>query len=467
MTKWYYPAAVGVFGLLCHVLGWEYFFFTVIVLAVVYICVFNRNSLRLIPLLFVSLVSLSRVNNTYIYIRSFDSFIRNTGGLIYIILLSVTFLSATGYLFIYKLVKEKSARDSLKNSKLIVGLLALTVVCFTGGLFSPSYTLTSVVIAAALASAVIVTFVFFLGTVEWDKDSFNFVCDCATVMIAVIAIQMGLLYLTDSVFRGLISRDPRAAKGMIWLGWAPSNLIAITIAIVLPLVLYRMCTAKYPLIYFAVAFAAVVAMIYTFCRNTAVFALPMFLAVSIYALVKAKEKKTLRIAYAVTAGLGGILILIFLPQITGSLNFFESRGLGDSGRFELYRKAVDHFRAWPVFGVGFGHLTGGAERIGVSLYHNHILQILASMGIAGLAVYGFHRFQTVRLLVKKRDKENMFIFIGIGMVVLTALLDNTLFNPMMLILYAVLLVMLEKNTGLLNRPFAKYKERAAECRPYT
>jgi len=450
MTKWYYSVTVGVFGLLSHVFGWEYFFFTVIALATVYICIFNKNSLRLIPLLFISFVSLSRVNNTYVYIRSFESFIQSTVELVYIIFLSVIFLSAVVYLFVFKLVKEKSARESLKKSNLLLGLLALAAAYLIGGLFSPSYTLTSVGIALALAGTLVVTFVFFLVTVEWNKDSFSFVCDCATVMAAVIAVQMGLLYVTDSVFRNLVSNDPHRAKGMIWLGWAPSNLIAITIAIVLPLVLYRMCTAKYSLIYFAVALIAVIAMIYTFCRNTALFALPMFLAVSVFALVKAKDKGALRIAYGVTAGLGGVLILIFLPQITGSLNFFESRGLGDSGRFELYRKAVDHFLTWPVFGVGFGHLTGGAERIGVSLYHNHLLQFLASMGIVGLVVYGFHRFQTVRLLIKKRDKVNIFIFISIGMVVLTGLLDNTLFNPMMLILYTVMLVMLEKTTKLNN-----------------
>ncbi|MCL2369718.1 MAG: O-antigen ligase family protein [Firmicutes bacterium] len=443
MTKWYYPAVIGIFCLLCHSFGWEYFYFSTITLVAVYICIFNRNGLRLIPLLLFSLIALSRVNNSYIFITDFDSFITGIGGIIYLTILGIILFAALLYLFVFKLVKECNARKALTKSKLLLGLIVLAISYFAGGLFTAGYTLSGLWLAASLSAVLLSVFVYFVVTVEWDRASFEFVCECATVMAAVIAVQMGLLYLTEPTLRYLTSSNSNAAKSMIFLGWSPSNLIGIKTALILPFVLYRMYNAKQPIVYFVVVCAALFAIIYTFSRNAVMFAVPMFLAVSVFALLRAKGKKTLWVAYSVTAAIGIITLIAFWTPIINSLDFFNSLGIEDRGRFDLYRAAVEHFFSAPIFGVGFGYLTGETERIGYSLYHNHILQFLASMGIVGLAAYGFHRAQTVKLLIKKIDRIKIFIFISIVMFVLTASLDNTLFNPGMLVIYALVMVMLE------------------------
>jgi len=57
--------------------------------------------------------------------------------------------------------------------------------------------------------------------------------------------------------------------------------------------------------------------------------------------------------------------------------------------------------------------------------------------------YGFHRYGTIKLLIKKFDLVNIFIFISIGMFITTSLINNTLFSPLAMVIYSLAMVLLE------------------------
>ena len=461
----FYPIIVGVICFLCHSFGLELIFFTLVAITAVYICFCNGNSLRMIPLVLMSLIAMSHVNNEYMHGRGLTDFIADSrAGLIYLVFL----MSVFGVAIIYFLGRRLANKPSrlwegsaeyadkpsehkglllLKNSKLLPGLLIFGAMYLLAGAFFSEYEASSFGYSIGLFAVLVPVFALVLLTIEWDKKSFDYVCDCATVMLAVIALQIGLLYITDPYLADLVYTEPRRAKSLVFLGWAASNLIANMIAVTLPFVLYRMVTAKQPLIYFAVAGAAVIAMIYTFSRTAALFALPMYGLVSMFALFKAKGRKFLWIAYGILAAIALIMLPVFWTEIIQSLNFFSVTGWGDSDRYLRWDLGLEHFTDWPVFGVGFSHLTyvlGQQEgRLRFALYHNYIIQLIASMGMFGLLAYLFHRYQTVKLLIKKFDFVNVFIFISIGMFITTSLVNNTLFSPLTMVVYSLVMVMLE------------------------
>jgi len=465
MAGRFYPIIVGAVCLLCHSLGLELIFFTLVAVAAVYICFCNGNSLRMIPLVLMSLIAMSHVNNEYMHGRGLTDFIAdNNAGLIYLILLMAVFGMAITYFLARKVAKkpsrlweayaqyadkpfEQKGLAVLRKSKLLFGLLIFGATYLLAGAFFSGYETSSLGYSMGLFAVLVPVFVLILLTVEWDKKSFDYVCDCMTVMLAVVALQIGLLYITDPDLANLVYTEPRAAKSLIFLGWAASNLIANMIAVILPFVLYRMVTSKQPLVYFAVAGAAVIGMVYTFSRTGALFVLPMYALVSIFALFKAKGRKWLWITYGISAVIALIVLSAFWTDITRSLNFFFSQGGNDSERFVRWEYGIGHFIDWPVFGVGFSYLTNvlGQQdgRLRFALYHNYIVQLIASMGMIGLLAYLFHRYQTIKILIKKFDRVNVFIFISIGMFVTTSLVNNTLFSPLTMVIYSIAMVMLE------------------------
>ena len=439
-AKKYYIAGVAVLGLVCHTFGLEYLYFTAAALLAVYVALTDGNGLRLLPPALAGMTVPSRINNNYYGDRLFFS--GSAGGAAYLCVLGTVTAAALAVIVVRSVRKNGF---SAKRYKLLPGLIALTAAITAGGLFFSGYNALSFFIALYYLAVILGLYLFLAVTIEWDAKSFGYICDTAVAVVAVIAAQVGILYATNASLRAGFD------KNLIVFGWTISNCAAILIAVYLPLVLYRMITAKQPLTYFVIALAGVVAVVYTLCRSAALIALPMYLAVSAYALVKGRNAKTLRIAYIIAAVIGAAALILLRGQIADSLRFFSETGLNDRGRFSLYRLALQNWRRAPVFGTGFGYMRDkSVSGFGWLLYHNYILQLLASTGIAGLIAYGYHRLQTVKLLIKNFNLINVFIFLSIIMFMAASLLDVILFSPFTAI-YPLMLIALERNI--------KYKEQ--------
>jgi len=461
-------------ALICHLFGLEYIYFTVVTLVIIYICLFERNGLRLIPVVLLSLVALSRRNNEYIFATEFNSFVRGAGGAAYLVVLvvlggaaivSLVLRNLVSRIRAYKLAKAQTAcktggeggagqaaAKTKKKPNLYWGLLGLCAVFFLGGLFFGGFAPRGLLLSLSLTGVVFFVFAVFELTVKWDKDSMNYLCDAFTAMLAVVVIQMLWLYIDpgSGLLRYVVFRE-RAwwAKQLIYIGWAPSNQIAIIITIILPFVMYRMFTARRAIVYFVVSALSVVAMGLTLSRNGLMFGIPMYVALSVWALLRAKDRKTLRLAYAAAAIVAVIAAIILRSQVWAVADWLFSRGLDTTNRGNLARMAWEHFRRAPIFGVGFGYATGNYH-VSFSLYHNHYLQFLGSMGLVGLIAYGFHRYQTIRLFWSERHSTgilipNIFVMVSLLMFVLTSLLDITFFNPLAMTLHSIILVMLIRN----------------------
>ncbi|MDE6850556.1 MAG: hypothetical protein K2J54_04435, partial [Clostridia bacterium] len=91
--------------------------------------------------------------------------------------------------------------------------------------------------------------------------------------------------------------------------------------------------------------------------------------------------------------------------------------------------------------VGFftpGDLSHSIPR----MCHNTVFQLLSSCGLVGLAVYVFHRVQTVISFINNVTAERTLIALTMCVLLLMSLLDNHLFYFITTIQYSILLSLL-------------------------
>jgi O-antigen ligase len=145
-------------------------------------------------------------------------------------------------------------------------------------------------------------------------------------------------------------------------------------------------------------------------------------------------------------GLLGIIVL--WNKLSTLLSSYINQGFGDNGRFEMYKHGFNNFLSHPIFGGGFGSCVEDNFGHGIepNRYHNTFIELLATCGILGFGTYLFHRYQTVKLFLSKRNNlQCVFLFISILALLLTSLLDNHFFNLYPTMYYAVILCVIEKS----------------------
>lgn len=79
----------------------------------------------------------------------------------------------------------------------------------------------------------------------------------------------------------------------------------------------------------------------------------------------------------------------------------------NDSRFTFFMQGLRDFASNPVFGIGLGNLSNKQIFIGVNgsivWYHNLVAQILGSMGLVGVAAYGWHYLTRLKILLTRQD----------------------------------------------------------------
>lgn len=430
----YFPILVALIVLLCHSFSLDIIGFTILAVLAVLVLLVSADSIRVIPILVFGILLVSEKHSPY-----------SATGAIYkenltlLIILGVFLIGA----FIYRWIR--SGERKFKSIKLIYGLVAISIASFLGGLFYFDYNFENLLVAATFTFVTLGLFYFFITTIKWDKNSFDYICYIMTIAIVLIVCQMGILYfITKPQLLKTFS------KGGILLGWGISNSIAATLTVMLPFVLYQMSVKdkKYAIIYFIIATIGVLAVIYTLSRTSLLFCGLCYIAVAVYNIIWGKNKRLFWILYGAIALILIVLFIFLREQILHSLHFFIEKGIDDSGRSPIYKIGLTNWKNNPIFGTGYKYASPKVDPIlnfWFLIYHNHIIQFLASTGIIGLAAYLFHRVETLILIFKKPTTKKIFMFLSILMFVGTSFFDVTFFNPAALIIYSILLVTLVKD----------------------
>ncbi len=339
----------------------------------------------------------------------------------------------------YRLLKKRVAH---KNYGGLIGMGLLGLAFLVGGIFSSYYDLKNFGYSVAMVGSGLGCFAFFAFTLKKKEDNILYFARVAAVVVCIIALQILEFYLRNYTFGAPL--DGRWKSSMS-LGWSISNMVAEMIVFLLPAVYYLVYKEKNGYLYWLVAVVGLIGAYFTLCRNSLLWGGLITVVAVIVNCIGGKNKKINR--WLVVVGIllvAGVAVILTRRGAWDTIAaFFKAQGIGDDGRFKLWRIHFGYFSEAPLNGVGFqAYAQRGTT---VTFAHNQLVQMLASTGVIGFLLYFAHRSWTVYTIFQNPRADRLFLGGCIGTSLLIALLSPTFFLPYSMLYYSIMLVLLEKS----------------------
>lgn len=427
--------------LLSNVFSWELPMMYALAGFVVLATLFCGDLLCLIPLACSAYFTFSKVNNPLDTMHT-SIFLQKSAQTHLMIIISMIATFVIGR-FVFELLTHKERR---KFPLLSFGFIALGVSFLLGGLFSKYYDVDTVLFGLTEIAAMSFSYFFFYYTVDWSKVKKSYFAYLMLVMGFLLCGEtIGMLY-----HGGFFSTVGEFNRVTLYTGWGVYNNVAGAMIMCIPAPFYYATVKKKGHWFFLlIGNFFYLTILFIQSRGGMLFGTFVYVACVLLTIWKTKNKRTLLIT-ELSVLLAVVITLIFYQdKIMDIFHSILQSGFNDSGRFKIYWDGFKQFLDNPIFGNGFyacQSLRWGDNSIGLFLparYHNTVIQLLASGGVVSLLAYGYHRFQTLRMIFKKRSVEKYFIGMCILGLLLTSLLDCHFFNFGPGFTYSALLLFLE------------------------
>lgn len=354
-------------------------------------------------------------------------------------LVLISFLIA--HFIIYR--KNITVKDFSK-SKLFWGFILLSSAAVLNGCLNfKEYHFGNVLYALAFTFSLLG--IFFLFSINLKKDSklSNYLIYVLFIMSLLVTLELFIAFTNQiQIVNGEI------VKESVKVGWGMWNNIGGVLSFLLPIhFFYATTTKRSGAVFFLTGLISYGAVVLTLSRSSLLTSTLILLVCVIISCFFGSNKLLNRICASVLFTLGIIVFIALWGKISSILGDYISRGLDDNGRFEMYLHGLKNFLNHPIFGGGFNSSYATEHQFIIFLpyrYHNTVIQMMATCGSVGLFAYLFHRYQTVKLFIIKRNLKNLFLSLSIAALLVTSLLDNHFFNIYPAFIYTIILVLVEK-----------------------
>lgn len=139
-----------------------------------------------------------------------------------------------------------------------------------------------------------------------------------------------------------------------------------------------------------------------------------------------------------------------------SFRFSEGITYDDEPRIQLLLRAIDDFKQYPIFGIGYISAKNAdiyAADGCITWYHMYVPQIFGSLGLVGCAAYAFQLFQRLGLVLKAPNAQTIALALSYLGLLLYSQTDPGEFVPFPFAAIAVLIfVLLEHHEESLASP---------------
>ncbi len=442
------PQYILIAMLLCGVANFfalELVFYTIVAAVAVYVCLLGKDLLPLAPLFVCSYLAPSVGNNPG---RNETSLFFAAHGGLYIIFLSVVIAAA----MVVRVVKGRQA-FSVRRSTLLPGLLILCGAYFLSGIFSNAYPAAlprNLLFALLQSAALLLPFCLLYWGVDWRNARRDYLAWVGFGTGCLLLAQILWIYVTNSVVvNGIIHRS------RIFTGWGMHNNIGGMLAMMIPFAFYL--AAKYHRGWIGtVAGSAFLLGVFLTCSRSSILTGTAAYLLCIFLMLHyASNRKNNTIALITISTVTVVSVIVFHSYLQRLFSDVLSIGLDPSSRDTIYYHGLALFTQAPVFGNSFyspGFVPWDWATIDAfshffpPRWHNTFVQLLASTGIVGLGAYVFHRLQTVRLFLRRRNKETIFIACSLGVLLLCSMFDCHMFNIGPVLFYSAALATMESYT---------------------
>lgn len=442
-----------VIATITYVCSAEIIFYGVVAVYAIYVILFCHDFAPLMHLFPFCYVTVSQENNPGIYSTGIY---RGESAIYIVFLATIVILAVVVRISLNKGIGWK--HFFAQRSGILLGLLILSLAYLLSGIGSENYfkyVKNNFVFALIQIVALCLLYCIFSATVKWnvfDNDYF------ATIGLAagiLVVFELIWIYVTkDPIKLGTIDRDS------IWTGWGTYNNIGAMIALAIPFAFYFACKRKHNWFYLLLAVVLLVGVIFSCSRGSIVFAIVSFIISYTCTFFRTKNKKCFYLTSIVLLGIvivSGIAysdaVQTIFARVPGIADLVDGNVVfNDSRRIEIYIEGWKTFLKNPIFGQTFYSANYDLPDFSVidefssffpPRWHNTIIQLLASCGSVGLLAYLFHRYQTIRMIIKKPTTINIYIGIYILTLVGLSMVDCHFFNVGPTLFYSMALAVME------------------------
>lgn len=428
-------AVVMALAALSNMFSLELPVYTVFIALAVYICIYGRDLLPLMPLIVACYLAPSTENNPGKAVDSVFSFAHGGGWLVF---LAVCVACALGW----RVWKERKTFFS-GSRQLLPGILLLCAGYLLSGLGSEGYAdrcLSNLLVALMQSGCILVPYFLLTGGVRWQTVRKDYFAWLGTCVAALLVWQVLWIYLTQGVLeQGFIDR------ACIHTGWGMYNNIGAMLMILLPFPFYLTAQKGRHWLGPVIGAGHLIGVLLTCSRNSILVAGGLYVLCVIWSWQKA-DKRLYGKTLLWLAGCGAAVCALFLSPLLDAFQQIVSQGLNLSHRDDIFKEGLLLFGDAPVFGVSF--FSPGYQPWDWSTlesftglfpprWHNTYVQLLASGGIVAMAAYIYHRVQSARLFLRQTSMEKTAIALSLGALCFSSIFDCHFFNMGPVLFYSM------------------------------
>lgn len=435
---WLYPLVLAVLALIGSLFALEVY--TILIsIVLVSVALWTSDSIR--PLLFFLITISYHLPAEHLYPSDYYY----TGNRPYLLLGGIALFFISLGVFILK--NRVFENVKIGRIPLFVPLVVLSVGMLLNGIGSADYKPMNLVWSGLMMVVYFFLYILiYLGMGdEKSGDMVSYLTYMTLLTAWILIIQMGKIYFVDGVVvNGVIDR------GRVEMGYGVCNLVGFHISTLIPISFYGFMKGKAPGISIFTAFLLWVASVATTSRNAALVGTLYFLLCFVIAMFYGKRKVAARIIGAVALVLiGGCAAYLMyydgrLDEIASEpvryvtehaialIDQYIHRGLGSSGRTDIWKECVGIFKDNPIFGTGFFGMQVSEQFVPEEFIpefaHNTVFELIAATGIVGTLCYGFYRLATLRIVFRDFSFDRFMIFLGASVLIAESMFDNYVFQ---------------------------------------
>ncbi|MBE6933978.1 MAG: hypothetical protein E7462_02850 [Ruminococcaceae bacterium] len=441
-----YFLLVGLLTVFANVFGAELFTYTCFVLIAIYLCVFGRDLLPIMPLVICSYIAPSRGNNPGRNTASVFSF--ENGGL-YMLILVGLLLAA----LIYRLIRDADLGKKQfwkTKRKLLPGMLVLCGAYLLSGIGSAQWNKVAgqnLLFAFVQSASILLLYFLLTGLVNWEKAPKGYLAWTGMCIGYVLLAELVYIYLRYGIIiNGVIQRSA------IYSGWGHYNNIGALLAIMIPFPFFLTGKGRTGMFYLS-GMLFLAGVLFTCSRGSILCGVVTYLTSYTISLLHSRHARANATIHILSVLALTIVFAIFYQKLLYLFQALLGRGMDPAERVKGYIAGWKQFLEHPVLGGTFYPIEEGLYEWSSSptfkaffpaRWHNTVIQLLASCGIAGLAAYSYHRIQTLMLFFRRFSGKKMFALVSMLTLLVTSLLDCHFFNVGPVLFYSMMLAFVEK-----------------------
>ena len=343
---------------------------------------------------------------------------------------------------IYFVIKNRKIANPIPIKGVFLSILILCGALCLNGIFSPNYTVGNLFFTVFLILAMPIEYMLFAAFLQYDKAATNYFMNCLVGVGLLICAELIFAYFTTVAY----DAAGNIIKESVVLGWGIWTNIGSMLVFLMPACFYFAANFKHGWIGYGLGLLHYLCILLSQSRAALLVGTLSLLLCLTYICITGKNKKHNRVFTAILAGCAVLVVVLFSDKLLSLVNNFLEKGFDDNGRYSLWGSAIDAFLRAPVFGAGFYDTCSyeGWSTFGMpQMCHNTILQFLGSAGMIGIGAYVYHRFETVRLAIRRPNPTKIFASICIIGFLLFGMLDVVFFIGYPNMFYTLLLLFMQ------------------------